>query len=101
MDEEAKAILRELVTLNRITSYPAAKAAVRDAFFDKNGEPRRDRVDVYKALDGQLSQRDVAGKAGVNQSSVSRWSREWQRLGLVDGSGRAMFELGDFFPEIG
>lgn len=100
MDDEAKTLLRELVTLNRLATYPAAKAAMRDAFFDKDGQPRTDRVKVYQNLDGNQTQRDVATAAGVNQSSVSRWSREWQRIGLVDGSGKAAFNLSDYFSEV-
>lgn len=107
MDDETKALLRELiaqnrelVALNRVAAYPAAKAAMRDAFVDTGGAPRIDRVKVYQNLDGKQTQREIASQASVNQSTVSRWGREWQRLGLIDDSGKAVFNLSDYLPEI-
>lgn len=107
MDDEAKALLLDLVTLNRelvalsrLAAYPAAKTTMRAAFLEKDGAVRTDRAKVYQKLKGKQSQREIAGEVNVNQSSVSRWSREWQRLGLVDDSGKAVFDLSDYLPEI-
>lgn len=97
-DQSTVALLRELVQLTRVATYPVAKEVLRDAFFDE-GEPRTKRVRVYANLDGS-SQREVAETAGTSQTSVSNWSREWQRLGLVGENGEAVFDIYDFFPEL-
>lgn len=91
-------LLAELVRLTRVQVYPVATQLLREEFFDGD-EPKMDRVNVYANLDG-AAQRDVAQKAGVHQSSVSRWSNEWKRKGLVDDDGVAVFNVYDFFPDL-
>lgn len=95
---QVERLLGELVRLTRVQVYPVAKQLLREEFFDGD-EPRRERVRVYANLDG-TSQREVAERAGVHQSSVSRWSNEWKRRGLVDEEGMAVFNVHDFFPEL-
>lgn len=95
-DRSTQDLLRELVQLTRVSTYPVAKEILRETFFDGDG-PQEKWVRVYANLDGR-SQREVADAAGVDQSTVSRWSREWKRLGLVGEDGDAVFDIYDFFP---
>lgn len=97
-DESTEELLRELVQLTRVSTYPVAKEMLRDAFFEGD-EPREKRIRVYANLDGS-PQREVAETAGTSQTSVSNWSQEWERLGLVDEDGKAVFDIFDFFPEL-
>lgn len=97
-DESTEDLLRKLVQLTRVSTYPVAKKILRDTFFD-DGEPRIKRVLVYASLDGR-TQSDVGEAAGVAQSTVSNWSGEWERLGLVGEDGEAVFDIYDFFPEL-
>ena len=95
MNEQTK-LLKELVQLARVQVYPVAYRLLESEFF-QDGEAQLDRIQVYGHLNGS-AQRDVAKAAGVNQSSVSRWSTSWKRKGLVDDEGKAVFDIFDFFP---
>lgn len=97
-NDEAVELLRELVRLTRVQVHPVAKDMLRDELF-AGDEPEMDRVRVYAALDGS-AQREVADEAGVHQTTVSRWSRDWRRKGLVDAEGVAVFDPYDFFPDL-
>lgn len=91
-------LAREQVRLARVQVQPVAREVLRQVFFD-GGEPHRDRVRIYANLDGS-AQRVVAERAGVTQPTVSRWSNEWKRLGIVDEDGVAVFNIYDFYPEL-
>lgn len=97
-DQSTGELLRELVQLTRVATYPVAKEMLHDAFFNGD-EPQEKRVRVYANLDGR-SQREVADAAGASRTSVSKWSGEWKRLGLVGEDGEAVFDIYDFFPEL-
>lgn len=97
-DNTETQLLQELVELTRVATYPVARDVLRDVFFE-GGEPQMVRVQVYANLDGR-PQREIAEVADTSQTSVSKWSREWSRIGLVRGDGTAVFNIYDFFPEL-
>lgn len=99
MPDSNSALLQELVRLTRVLVQPIADQLMRRDFLDEEGQPRIDRLRVYARLDGR-PQKESAVASGVNQSSVSRWSQEWKRKGLVADDGTAVFAVGDFFPEL-
>lgn len=96
--QEDLQLLQELVQLTRVLVRPAARQWLESEFFE-GGEPQQDRIRVYANLNGR-AQREIADAAGVNQSSVSRWSKEWKRKGLVDEDGTAVLDFYHFFPEL-
>lgn len=97
-DGEVERLLRDLVQMTKVQVYPVAKNMLRDEFFDED-TPRERRIGVYANLDGS-SQSAVAEEVGVSQSTVSSWSQEWKRKGLVDEEGEAVFDIYDFFPDL-
>lgn len=97
-DDNLEQLLRQLVRLARVQVHPVAKELMRSEFF-RDGEPREGRIAVYVNLDGS-SQSEVADASDVSQATVSRWSKEWKRKGLVDEDGIAVFDFFDFFPDV-
>lgn len=91
-------LLQELIRLTRVQVQPVARELLRQVFFE-DGSPKTEHVRIYANLDGS-PQREVAERAGVTQSTVSRRSNEWKRQGLVDEEGKAVFAIYDFFPEL-
>lgn len=97
-NDRIEELLERLVQLQRVQVHPVAKSLLEDIFFE-DGEPRLKRVRVYARLDGS-SQSKIAEQAGVSQPSVSAWTRDWKRVGLVSQEGKAVFDILDFFPEL-
>jgi len=93
-------LLRELVQLARVRTYPVAREVLRSTFYQADETPRLKWVRAYAHMDGKRSQTAVGEAAGASQASVSTWSRDWQRLGLVTDDGRAVFDIYSFFPEL-
>jgi hypothetical protein len=77
MDDESKALLKELVKWTRVQAFPQVKAMLEATLATDE-----DKI-IYHFSDGQNS-RDVAAAAGVSKSPVlSRWEA-WYKIGLME-----------------
>lgn len=46
-----------------------------------------DKRKINDLADGDTSQTDIIDKTGVPRSTVSKWLREWKKLGIVKKNG--------------
>ena len=54
---------------------------VKGVLQEELGTP--EKYKAYSACDGNTNQTAIGKKAGVNQATVSTWSKQWRSLGLA------------------
>ena len=74
-------LLQELIFWTRFSVRDEAKE-----WFEKTLDSDEKKL-VYEAFDGTASSRDVRKTTGVPRSTIRRWAREWEALGIVRGVG--------------
>jgi CRP-like cAMP-binding protein len=91
LEKEIAANVRELLNWVKIQAMPAAKTALESAL------PEPHQRKLYQALDGTLSQVQLAKMFETSQPTVSRLLSAWHRAGIVEevSSGRfaKLFDL--------
>jgi hypothetical protein len=74
--------LEVLVKRTQITSYPLVKQTLETVL---DTEQKRQ---VYDLLDGEKTVAEIQKLSGANPRHISEWGQEWERIGIVEESGR-------------
>jgi hypothetical protein len=95
----------ELVTVVRVTAYPAIKSMILSEFGDSDTDKSASRLkrQIYSLSDGKNSSREIekALGAAVKFQTVARYQQQWRKQGLAialggQGKTKAVFDLEDF-----
>lgn len=77
-ETEIAATLKEILKWIRLQATPAAKTMLESTLSDTSQRK------IYQALDGNLTQKQLALAFKTSQPTISRLLTAWQRLGIVE-----------------
>jgi CRP-like cAMP-binding protein len=78
VEQEIASSLKDILKLIRIQAMPSVRSLLTSALAEASH--RR----IYQALDGGLTQKQLAAMFKTSQSTVSRLVSSWQRVGIVE-----------------
>jgi CRP-like cAMP-binding protein len=77
-EHEIAATLKEILKWIRVQAMPTAKATLESTLSDST------QRGIYQALDGSVTQKQLALTFKTSQPTISRLITAWQRTGIVD-----------------
>jgi len=88
-------LLAVLVDWTKVSNYTRVRDMLVQVFGTED-EPKGQQRLVYSLLGERYTQKQIADMAQTTQPTVSTWSTQWKRLGLVRSDGTPAFNLTDF-----
>jgi len=78
IEKEIAGALKEILRLIRIQTMPSVGSLLRSTLSDASQQR------IYQALDGTMTQKQLATTFKTSQPTVSRLLSAWQRAGIVE-----------------
>jgi hypothetical protein len=78
IEKEIAATLREILKWIRVQAMPTAKSTLEVTLADTTHRK------IYQALDGRVTQMQLATSFNMSQSTISRLISAWQRVGIAE-----------------